>query len=67
MCEPLGSITKREKEGQREGQRDGQRKEGSQTKAGGIGQVVKHLPSKHKALSSNPIPPKQKTNGTAKH
>jgi hypothetical protein len=29
--------------------------------------VVKHLPSKHKALSSNPIPPKQKTNGTAKH
>jgi hypothetical protein len=26
-----------------------------------MAQVVKHLPTKHKALSSNPVPPKEKS------
>jgi hypothetical protein len=29
-------------------------------KAGGMAQVVEHLPSKHKTLSSNPITPQKK-------
>jgi hypothetical protein len=30
-------------------------------RVGGVPQVVKHLPSKHEALSSNPVLQKQKT------
>jgi hypothetical protein len=29
-------------------------------RAEGVAQVIEHLPSRHKALSSNPVPPKYK-------
>jgi hypothetical protein len=44
------TIRKKEREGGREGERE-RRKEG----LGCMAQVVKHLPSKHEAMNSNPI------------
>jgi hypothetical protein len=35
-------------------------------RVGGIAQAVECLPSKHKALSSNPMPQKKKKNGNIK-
>jgi hypothetical protein len=73
---PPGCITKRQRRGTRYGHAEGiihQHKKSEKFKnqfvlsetnweSGGVIQAVEHLPSKHKAPSSNPIPPKKERN-----